>query len=254
LNAMGKWWHVNKLEGSMYFDQQEYDIRFEWGLAGVKALAQVSDVVIIVDVLSFSTGVDVVVGRGGTVFPYAGEAEGVDKYAQSVGALAANRKRQHGNDFSLSPSSLVKKPYGTRLVLPSPNGSTLSLATQDAQTLAGCLRNAHAVADGAGKLGARISVIAAGERWPDGTLRPALEDLIGAGAIILHLNGKRSPEAEMAAAAFRHAEANVLETIIACGSGKELVERGFEADVHLACELNASSTAPLLVDGAYCDR
>jgi 2-phosphosulfolactate phosphatase len=66
---MGKWWHVNKLEGSMYFDQQEYDIRFEWGLAGVKALAQVSDVVIIVDVLSFSTGVDVVVGRGARSFP-----------------------------------------------------------------------------------------------------------------------------------------------------------------------------------------
>jgi 2-phosphosulfolactate phosphatase len=42
--------------------------------------------------------------------------------------------------------------------------------------------------------------------------------------------------------------------MLACGSGKELVERGFEADVHLACEFNASSTAPLLADGAYCDR
>jgi 2-phosphosulfolactate phosphatase len=236
----------------MYFDQQEYEVRFEWGLAGVKALAQVSDVVIIVDVLSFSTSVDVVVGRGGTVFPYAGEAEGVDTYAQSVGALAASRKRQHGSAFSLSPSSLVNIPSGTRLVLPSPNGSTLSLAAGGVPTLAGCLRNAFAVAHRAGQLGARISVIAAGERWPDGSLRPALEDLIGAGAIIHYLSGKRSPEAELAAAAFRHTEANVLEIILKCSSGKELVERGFEADVHLACEFNASSTAPLLLNGAYC--
>jgi 2-phosphosulfolactate phosphatase len=114
----------------MDFSQQAYDIRFEWGLAGVKALAPLSDVVIIVDVLSFSTCVDVVVGRGGMVFPYAGEAEGVDTYAQSVGALVASRKRQHGGAFSLSPSSLVNIPSGTRLVLPSPNGSTLSLATE----------------------------------------------------------------------------------------------------------------------------
>ena len=38
----------------MYFDQQEFDVRFEWGLAGIEALAPVSDVIVIVDVLSFS--------------------------------------------------------------------------------------------------------------------------------------------------------------------------------------------------------
>jgi 2-phosphosulfolactate phosphatase len=32
----------------------EFDIRFEWGLQGVLQLAPISDVVIIVDVLSFS--------------------------------------------------------------------------------------------------------------------------------------------------------------------------------------------------------
>ncbi len=47
----------------------------EWGLAGVEALAPHSDVMIIVDVLSFTTCVDIAIGRGGVVYPYRGTAE-----------------------------------------------------------------------------------------------------------------------------------------------------------------------------------
>jgi phosphosulfolactate phosphohydrolase-like enzyme len=43
----------------MFYDQTEYAIRFEWGAPGVDVLAVCSDVVIIVDVLSFSTCVDI---------------------------------------------------------------------------------------------------------------------------------------------------------------------------------------------------
>ncbi|MBE0695646.1 MAG: 2-phosphosulfolactate phosphatase, partial [Anaerolineaceae bacterium] len=165
----------------MYYDQKESNIRFEWGLSGLKALAPASDVLIIVDVLSFTTCVDIVVGNGGYVFPYAGPAEALPAYAKSVGALIASRRRQQDAAYSLAPSSLVSIPEGTRLVLPSPNGSTLSYATAGIPTLAGCFRNARAVAAKACQLGKRVSVIAAGERWQDGLLRPALEDLLGAG-------------------------------------------------------------------------
>jgi 2-phosphosulfolactate phosphatase len=67
------------------------------------------------------------------------------------------------------------------------------------------------------------------------------------------LAGSRSPEVETAVTAFRSLESNLLDTLLRCGSGKELVGRGFEPDVHLAAQLNVSSTAPLLLDGVYGD-
>ena len=39
----------------MTFDQREFDIRCEWGEQGVARLAPISDAVIIVDIMSFST-------------------------------------------------------------------------------------------------------------------------------------------------------------------------------------------------------
>jgi 2-phosphosulfolactate phosphatase len=235
----------------MYFDQKESDVRFEWGLSGLKTLAPVSDVLIIVDVLSFTTSVDIAVGNGAYVFPYAGAVEALPGYAQSVGALIASRRSRREAAYSLAPSSLVSIPKGTRLVLPSPNGSMLSLSTGGVPTLAGCLRNAMAVAARASQLGKRISVIAAGERWPDGSLRPSLEDLLGAGSIIEHLNSQRSPEAEMALVWFQHARPALLDMLVRCGSGKELIDQGYVEDVRLASEINVSSSAPLLIDGAY---
>lgn len=236
----------------MYFDQREYDIRFEWGLSGVQALAPSSDVIVIIDVLSFTTCVDIAIGNGAVVYPYNGSADKLDAFAQERDALVARRKREKEAAFTLSPTSLMNLPAGAKLVLPSPNGSTLSLATGNIPTLAGCLRNAQAVAQRAQQLGQRISVIASGERWwPEALLRPSVEDLLGAGAILSYLGGNRSPEAELAVASFHHAQNKLLATLQACGSGKELIGKGFPEDVVLASQLNVSTAQPLLVDGAY---
>ena len=45
-------------------------------------------------------------------------------------------------------------------------------------------------------------MIAAGEQWPTGGLRPCLEDALGAGAIVAAMQRTSSPEARAAAAAF----------------------------------------------------
>jgi 2-phosphosulfolactate phosphatase len=233
----------------MTFSQAEFDIRLEWGEQGVQVLVPISDVVIIVDVLSFSTSVEIAASRKAIVYPYRWRDESAGEFARSIGAELAQKRRDAG--FSLSPHSLLNIPEGTKLVLPSPNGATLTLATGKTPTLAGCLRNARAVAAAATKYGSRIAIIPAGERWPDGSLRPSFEDLIGAGAIIRHLDGYPSPEAEAAKSAFLAAENELKNFLLRCGSGKELVERGYEEDVHLAVEVNTSDCVPTLQEGAY---
>jgi 2-phosphosulfolactate phosphatase len=221
------------------FDQGEYEIRCEWGPVGVEQLAPISDAVIVVDVLSFTTCVDIAVGRGATVFPCLWKDERAAQLAQEREAQLASRRGE--GPFSLSPASLVTIPRDMRLVLPSPNGSTLSMATGAVPTFAGCLRNA---------------VIAAGERWHDGdnSLRPAIEDWLGAGAILAQLAGRFSPEAQLAAESFKYALPELSARILGASSGKELAQRGFAEDVALATQWNISNCAPRLVDGAYVDE
>jgi 2-phosphosulfolactate phosphatase len=144
---------------------------------------------------------------------------------------------------------------GTRIVLPSPNGSTLSADTAGvAPTFAGCLRNAGAVAGALAATGRRIAVVPCGERWKvDDSLRPAVEDWLGAGAIIDRLPGRRSPEARAAAELFASTRDRLFETIVGSASGRELVQMGYRGDSEIACELDASATVPQLIDGAYVD-
>ena len=237
----------------MYFDQKEFDIRCEWGLAGVELLAPTSDVVVIVDVISFTTGVDAALSRGGKVYPYRWKDERSVEFAREKDALLAAGSRRDPSAFSLAPTSLLRLPMGASIVLPSPNGATLSLATGSTPTFAACLRNASSVAAAAAALGPRISVIPAGERWPDGGLRPALEDLLAAGAVIYALPGSRSPEAQIAEVAFLSFQDRLWEMLSACSSGKEAGDRGSFDDIRFASECDVSSIAPRLIDGAYID-
>lgn len=233
----------------MIFDQSEYNVRCEWGEQGVTVLAPISDVVIIVDVLSFSTAVEIAANQGAVVFPYRWRDETAYDFASSVEAEVADKNNV--NNYSLSPASLLKLTCDARLVLPSPNGSTLSLLSGSKPTIAGCLRNARAVALSAMNKGRDIAVIPAGERWNDGALRPCFEDFLGAGAIISYLRSTFSPEAMAAVSVFESASVDIFNRLKSCSSGKEKLHRAEENDVKLAAELNVSSCVPTLRNGAF---
>ena len=239
------------MPSTAYLEQREYDVRCEWGLHGVEILAPISDVVVIVDVLSFTTCVDIATANGAVVFPFRSGDAAASDYAHARNALLAGPRGAARAPYSLSPASLLTVAAGVRLVLPSPNGSTLSLATGGTPSLAGCLRNSRAVAAHAQRLGRRVAVIPCGERWPDDSLRPAVEDLVGAGAIISHLAGSKSPEASAAQSVFAASRADLEGIVAPCASGQELIHRGFRTDVEQASRLDCSDTVPLLRGESY---
>jgi 2-phosphosulfolactate phosphatase len=229
-------------------------ILMEWGMAGIAALREQVSALVIIDVLSFSTAVDVAVSQGAIIFPFPyGDPNAAQIAAAHLGATLAQPREAAGGQLSLSPASLRSIQTGTKLMLPSPNGSRLSMGCGGKPVIAGCLRNAAAVAQAALKVAGdgRIGVIPAGERWPDDSLRPAIEDLLGAGAIIHHLTGLCSPEAHIARDAFRSAGNDLARLIRESVSGRELIDRGFASDVDIALDVEASRCTPTLIDGAY---
>ncbi len=221
--------------------QSSSRVRFDWGREGVEAVP--AEVVVVVDVLRFTTAVDAAVGADALVYPYRWKDPSVDAFAESVGASIG----------SLSPRQLAASSPGQRLVVSSLNGATCAAiaAERGATVVAACLRNAHAVGRWLAALDTNVSVIACGERWPDGSLRPALEDLLGAAAVLSHLTDGRSPEAEAAAAQWVAVAPMAARLVRGCASGRELVERSWADDLEFACQIGASDTVPVLTDGAF---
>jgi 2-phosphosulfolactate phosphatase len=212
----------------------------QWGRTGA---SQPAGVAIIVDVFSFSTSVVVAAGCGAKVFPFHGDAAAL---AERVGGRAASRERSLDAP-SLSPASLGNLAPGEAIVLPSPNGARCALVAAAPHVFCGSLRNASAVAALAAGAGDSITVVPAGETWPDGSMRVAFEDMVGAGAIIARLGGDLTPEARAALAAFEEARTDLHARMFACPSGAELVARGFSEDVEIAWQLDASDVAPMLM-------
>jgi 2-phosphosulfolactate phosphatase len=200
--------------------------------------------------------------RGATVLPYRwADPAGAEQYAREHDAeLAVGRSRARAGQVSLSPVSVRNAALG-RLVLPSPNGSTIAyqLGAGTSICLAACLRNAGAVAAWIAvhfqAMLATVAVIGAGEQWEDGSLRPAVEDLWGAGAVIAGLNAagwtSLSAEADAARAAYEAVRGGEHDALRACASGQELIASGFEMDVAIAAEVGRSHVVPRLVDGCF---
>ena len=244
-------WETPAYTNRVAFDQAEYDLRCEWGFPGLQALSPISDVAVIVDVLSFSTAVDVAVANGASVLPYRWKDESAYDFVRTRGGLLASDR---SGVYSLSPASLLSIPAATALVLPSPNGGALSLESRARTTFTACLRNCEAVAARVPRYGRTVAVIPAGEQWPDGALRPGIEDWIGAGAVLAGLRGRRSLEAQLAVAAFERFRGDLKGVLTGCGSGKELMERGFAADVALAAAYGASRAVPILWGDRFVDE
>ncbi|TCC53331.1 2-phosphosulfolactate phosphatase [Kribbella capetownensis] len=238
------------------YAQDEYRVGFDWGPVGAKVVA--GNLVAVVDVLSFTTAVTVAVDQGIDVYPYRWRDETAVAYAKQYDAqLAVGRSDAGPGDISLSPVTIRQAHGVERLVLPSPNGSTISqqLSDSGATVIAVSLRNRSAAAAWVNERCAeepdlKVVAIAAGERWTDGSLRPAVEDLWGAGGFLsaLQVDGL-SPEARAAVAAYEAVADELPALLYDCAGGRELTQYGYPDDVAIAAEVDTSQFVPVLRDG-----
>ncbi len=190
--------------------QLAHTVRFEWGATGALAVADGVDVAVVVDVLHATTDVTQGLDAGAAVWP-------VDP-SGAAGRLA------------------------------------LDLVTRVTTVVAGSLHNARAVADWLAREHDEdeqtVAVIAVGDAWPDGSLRPTLEDLWGAGAILAALEDHDwrglSPEAAWAADSYRLVVGREESHLVACAGGQSCIAAGQRDEVRRAADVDGSRTVPLL--------
>lgn len=241
------------------FSQKPYTCKVEWGRRAAREAAERGEITIVVDVLSFSSTVVTAMHYGAILYPYPPPIDRqAEAYAVSLGAelLQGRAEAAKAGKPSLSPVSFGQEHAGRKYVLCSLNGAHCSwIAATAPAMLLGSLLNATAVAEAANRLqretGAAITVIPCGERWQQGKaeendLRPAIEDYLGAGAILSRLAGTKSPEAEICAAAYLSCRDRLATLLWECGSGRELREYGFAEDVRHCARLDAYDVVPWL--------
>lgn len=237
-----------------WFSQLKFAVRLEWGISAVEHLAKEVDCVVIVDVMSFSTCVSLAVNNGASTYPYPWKDASAVEYGMKIGAFTASPERRFGGEgYSLSPASIKNISDGEKLVLPSPNGSAVSFKARDAgiTVFSGCFRNMSATANACRAFG-RVLIIPCGERWPDGSLRPCIEDYVAAGGIISAMGREnRSPEAQAAVATWQYYQNENFELLQSCSSALELTQRGFNEDVEPCLEIDKSQKECRLWGDAY---
>lgn len=212
------------------FDQSPYQVRLDWGVSGLARLAP-ADVVVVIDVLRFSSTVVDAVAAG----------TGVDLST----ALGWSRNGAAVADAAAS------------------TGATVLLG---AIRNAGAVARAVQVEQERRQGRTSVALIPAGELDAAGELRVAVEDQLGAGAIAAALTDlgidHTAPDAAVAAEGFRALRRALKHLIGATGSGREL-QAGVPATDRVrtagleptstadAAVLDAVDTVPVLRDGRF---
>lgn len=195
--------------------QSDYQVRLEWGAGGLRRLAP-AHVVVIVQTL----------GLTAHALSAVENAAGLDLAADDDAAAALTR----------------------------------AAAETGAHVVAGGLRNAAAVAAHVLEVQrsraerTSISVLAAGE-IDDAGARFAVEDLLGAGAVVAALGDlgidHASPDAAVAGEGFRALGGAVRHLLTASGGGRALAADGGREGVLAAAARDAASVVPVLRDGVF---
>lgn len=243
-------------------DTADPRVQFAWGRRGAQAAAERGDILVVVDTLRFSTAAATAVHHGAVIYPCPVDEALIAALAQRVGGEVALHRHIPSMPastparFSLSPRAYLAVEPGARIVLPSPNGATCcQYGPRTPSLFVGALVNAHAVAGAVSHLlttqqQLNVTVLACGERWripaEEGVLRFALEDYLGAGAVLSALSFPQTVEAQACGATFQALRERLEATLWECESAQELRAKGLGEDIRHAAQLNVYDTAPML--------
>ena len=203
-------------------DQSTYQVRAEWGVAGLRRLAP-ADIVIVVDALRFTTTVTDRVAAGDVV-PLDDDAFAVSINGAVVAAAAADT-----GAIVLAGSLRNAKAVAD---------AVLAIQHERAARTS-------------------IAVIACGERVSrdSAEVRFAVEDQLAAGAIISALSDlgidHTSPDAAVMGEGARALSRACVHLFLASASGRELVEMGRRDEVVSAATRDAIDAVAILRDGVF---
>lgn len=200
--------------------EPEFDIHCCWGFKLTDTLVTQYDICIVVDVLSFSTSIDLLLGA-----------------------------KENLQDDTAS-NSLVNHLSPQKLTVPSPVGLPIQLDISHKAVLIGCLRNARAVAKAARMLGNSVLVIPVGDKLAEEEFKTCSEDFIAAGAIISYLKGIGTAESDAALDVYNSSKGNLEEMIRLSSSARKMLLSGYLTEVDEACQFNKSKNVPLLEEGS----
>ncbi|WP_149084519.1 MULTISPECIES: 2-phosphosulfolactate phosphatase [Microbacterium] len=211
------------------FDQSPYQVRLDWGVSGLARLAP-ADIVVVVDVLRFSSTV-------------------IDAVAE-------------GMEVDLA-TALEWSRNGAAVAAAAPTGTTVLVG---GIRNAGAVARAVQVEQERRRGRTSVALVPAGELDGAGELRVAVEDQLGAGAIAAALTDlgidHTAPDAAVAAEGFRSLRRALKHLIGASGSGREL-QIGVPATDRIqaaglvptstaaAAVLDAVDAVPVLRDGRF---
>ncbi|WP_414470348.1 2-phosphosulfolactate phosphatase [Methanobacterium sp. ACI-7] len=204
-----------------------------------------TDVAVMVDVLRASTTITVALDNFNQIMAVKDKEHAIRLANEHNAVLAGERrgKKIEGFDTGNSPVE-IKNFSGDYLVLTTSNGTRI-LEGMNAKALVGSFVNARAVAKAASKLADdHIEIVMAGVLG-----RFAIEDFLGAGAIIKNLKKYDLDEKALAAYMASADEEMVNKAVLSSYSSLGLQKLGYIDDINFSIRKDIYDVVPIYKEG-----
>jgi 2-phosphosulfolactate phosphatase len=198
-------------------------------------------VVVVFDVLRATTTMTAALAAGVKEIRVFADVAAVREAAgNGGGALLCGEERclaPQGFDLGNSPGAFGAEHRGRAVFMSTTNGTRALIAAREAKLLlTGAIVNASAVARVLGESGLDVTLLCAGTNG-----RVAMEDVIGAGAVISAIQGEvtlESDVARMAVRLFRGAGDDLAEVLAEGDGGRNVLSAGLAEDIAFAARLD----------------